>query len=122
MTNKNSKEYCETQYKKAVEVKKKEEKMEAKAKKQMEKFFESHVKYLYSMQNLVKAMNENPLAFKTCSDLEIRCPHCGQKSIISNLSNLDEFECINPECGFELSVEKIMKETIETKKGIENHV
>lgn len=119
---KNSKVYCETQYKKAVKVKKKKEKVETKAKKQMEKFFESHVKYLYSMRNLVKAMKENPLAFKTCSDVKIHCPRCGQKSIVSNLTNLDEFKCTNPECGFELSVEKIMKETIETKKGIENHV
>ena len=122
MTYQNSKEYCETQYKKAVEVKKKEEKMEAKAKKQMEKFFESHVKYLYSMQNLVKAMKENPSAFKTCLDVEIHCPRCGQKNIVSNLSNINEFKCTNTECGFELSIEKIMKETIETKKGIENHV
>ena len=122
MTYQNSKEYCETQYKKAVEVKKKEEKVETKAKKQMEKFFESHVKYLYSMQNLVKAMKENPLAFKTCSYVKIHCPRCGQKSIVSNLSNLDEFKCTNTECGFELSVEKIMNETIKTKKGIENHV
>lgn len=122
MTYQNSKEYCETQYAKAVAVKKKEEKVEAKAKKQMEKFFESHVKYLCSMQNLVKAMKKNPLAFKACSDVEIHCPRCGQKSIVSNLSNLDEFKCTNTECGFELSVEKIMKETIETKKGIENHV
>lgn len=122
MTKKNLKEYCETQYKKAVEVKKKEEKMEAKAQKQMEKFFELYVKHLYSMQNLVKAIKENPLAFKTCSNLEIRCPRCGQKSIVSDLSNLDEIKCTNPECGFELSVEKIMKEAIETKKGIENHV
>lgn len=119
---KNSKEYCETQYKKAVEAKKKETKMETKTKKQMKKFFESHIKYLYSMQNLVKAMKKNPLAFKACSDVEIHCPRCGQKSIVSNLSNLDEFKCTNTECGFELSVEKIMKETIETKKGIENHV
>ena len=122
MTYQNSKEYCETQYKKAVEVKKKETKMETKAKKQTEIFFESYVKYLYSMQKLVKAIKENPLSFKTCSDLEIRCPRCGQKSIVSNPLNLDEFKCTNSDCGFELSVEKIMKETIETKKGIENHV
>lgn len=122
MTYQNSKKYCETQYTKAVAVKKKEEKVEAKAKKQMKKFFESHVKYLYSMQNLVKAMKEKPSAFKTCLDVETHCPRCGQKSIVSNLSNLDEFKCTNTECGFELSVEKIMEEAIETKKGIENHV
>ena len=50
---KNLKVYCETQYKKAVKVKKKKEKVETKAKKQMEKFFESHVKYLYLMLNFV---------------------------------------------------------------------
>ena len=122
MTYQNSKEYCETQYTKAVAVKKKEEKVEAKAKKQMENFFESHVKYLYSMQNLVKAMKKNPFAFKACSDVEIHCPRCGLKSIVSNLTTLDEFKCTNTECGFELSVEKIMEEAIETKKGIENHV
>ena len=119
---KNSKEYCETQYKKAVETKKKETKMETKTKKQMEKFFESHVKYLYSMQNLVKAMKENPSAFKTCLDVEIHCPCCGQKSIISNLLNLYEFKCTNSKCGFELNIEKIKEEAIKVREGVKNHV
>jgi len=101
---------------------KKEPKMETKAKKRMEKFFELYVKDLYSIQKFVEAIKENPLAFKTRSDLEIHCPICGQKSIISNLLNLDEFKCTNSDCGLELSIEKIMKETTETKKGIENHV
>lgn len=118
MTYQNSKEYCETQYKKVVEVKKKEEKMEIKAKKQMEKFFELHVKYLYSMQNLVKAMKKNPLAFKACSDVEIHCPRCGQKSIVSKMSNLDEFKCTNTECGFELSVKNLWKKLSKQRKEL----
>ena len=101
---------------------KKEKRMKTKAKKQMEKFFELHVRYFYTVQKFVEAAKENPLAFKTCSDVEIRCPFCGQKSIVANLPNLDEFKCTNSACGFELNIEKIMEETIKTKKGIENHV
>ena len=90
--------------------------METKKKKQMENFCELHVKYFYAMQKLVEAMKEKPLAFKTCSDLKIRCPVCGQKSIVSNLLNLDEFKCTNSDCGFEVSIDKITEECIEIRK------
>lgn len=64
----------------------------------MEKILEAHVKYFYTVQNFIEATKGNLLSFKTCLDLEIRCPLCGQKSIVANLPNLDEFKCTNPEC------------------------
>ena len=96
--------------------------MKTKTKNQMKKILEVHVKYFYTVQNFIEATKGNPLSFKTCLDLEICCPLCGQKSIVANLANLDEFKCTNPECGLELSAEKIMKEVIEIKKGIESNV
>lgn len=115
MTYQNSKKYCETQYTKAVAVKKKEEKVEAKAKKQIEKFFESHVKYLYEFHKVTEEIELNSQKILNCEELKTHCPVCGHKSFVSKKLNLAEFKCINPECGFELSVEKI-------KKGIKNHV
>ena len=105
-----------------IEKYKKEMKMDTKMKKQMEKMFETHVDYLYTIQRFVETIKKNPLAFKGYAILKTHCPICGHMSIVSNMLNLDEFKCTNPECEFELSTEKIIKEAIEIKKEIENYI
>ena len=114
--------YTPERKRKFIEKYKKEIKMDTKMKKQMKKMFKTHVDYLYTIQRFVETIKKNPLAFESYFVLKTCCPICGHRSIVSNMLNLDEFMCTNPECEFELSFEKIMKEAIEIKKEIENHV
>lgn len=102
--------------------KQKGEKMEKTKQNKMEKFLELHVKYLYAFHKVTEEIELNSQKILNCEELKTHCPVCGHKSFVSKKLNLAEFKCINPECGFELSVEKIIEEAIETKKGIENHV
>ena len=95
--------------------KQKGEKMEKTKQNKMEKFLELHVKYLYAFHKVTEEIELNSQKILNCEELKTHCPVCGHKSFVSKKLNLAEFKCINPECGFKLSVEKI-------KKGFKKHV
>ena len=77
--------------------------------KQFEKFVALHVKCLYAFDKAVEEIKTTSQEIQNYAEIKTICPVCGQKSFISNKLNFGEFKCTNPECGFELSIEKIKK-------------